>query len=101
MYAAPDGFPIEAGAIRLGDVYFASLACEAYAEIATSIKARAPSTQTSFAAYQGPDVIYVAPSESYRAPVAMEVFNSPFGPAAADILIERTSQMLLELSQFE
>jgi hypothetical protein len=99
MYAVADGFAIEAGAIRLGDVYFASLACEAYAQIATSIKARAPSTQTSFAAYQGPDVIYVAPPESYEPPVAMEVFNSPFGPAAADILIERTTQMLLELSQ--
>jgi hypothetical protein len=99
MYAQPDGFPVEAGVIRMGEVYFASLACEAYAQIATAIKERSPARQTIFAAYEGPDVIYVAPPESYQTPVSMEVFNSPFGPAAAGILVEQTGQMLAELSR--
>jgi len=98
MYATPGGFPIEAGVIRMGDVYFASLACEAYAEIATAIKEHSPGRQTIFAAYEGPDVIYVAPPDSYRPPVPMEVFNSPFGPTAFGVLVEETVRMLAELS---
>jgi len=98
-YAVPDGFPIELGAIRMGDVYFVSVACEAYAELGVAIKAQAPSPHTIFAAYEGPEVIYVAPREAYRPPVSMEVFNSPFGPDAASILVERTVAMLQELSR--
>jgi hypothetical protein len=99
MYATPGGFPVEAGVMRIGDVYFASLACEAYAEIATAIKERSPNRRTIFAAYEGPDVIYVAPPASYRPPVSMEVFNSPFGPTAFGVLVEETGRMLDDLSR--
>jgi neutral ceramidase len=98
MYAVPGGFPIEVGALRMGNVYLASVACEAYAELGVAIKERSPSRQTIFAAYQGPDVIYIAPREAYQPPVPMEVFNSPFGPDAATMLVERTVAALHELS---
>jgi len=82
----------------MGDVMFLSLLCEAYAEIGVAIKKQSPSPQTVFAAYEGADVIYVAAAASYRPPVSMEVFNSPFGPQAADILIAQAGSILKELA---
>jgi hypothetical protein len=67
--------------------------------VGVSIKERSPSRNTTFAAYEGPDVIYIAPQDAYRVPVSMEISNSPFGPQAASILIERTTEMLSELSR--
>jgi len=98
MYSVEGGFPIEVGAVRMGDVYFVSVACEAFAELAVAIKQRAPSRQTIFAAYEGPDVIYVAPEEAFRPPVSMEVYNSPFGPRAAQMLVDGAVNALNELN---
>jgi hypothetical protein len=96
-FSNPD-FPIEVGAIKMGDVMFLSLGCEAYAEIGVEIKKQSPFPRTVFAAYEGADVIYVAPKASYRPPVSMEVFNSPFGPQAAELLIAQASSILKELA---
>lgn len=98
MYYAAETFSIAVRALRLDDVCFVSLACEAYSEIAVAVKAASPFAQTVFAAYEGPDVIYVAPRKYYREPVPMEVFNSPFGAGAAEVLIEHTTQILNELA---
>jgi len=97
MYGVEGGFPIEVGAIRMGDVYFVSVACEAFAELAVAIKDRAPSRETVFAAYEGPDVIYIAPEAAFQPPVSMEVFNSPFGPRAAQMLVDGAVGVLNEL----
>jgi hypothetical protein len=79
-------------------VLFLSLGCEAYAEIGVAIKRGSPSPHTVFAAYEGADVIYVAPETSYQQPVPMEVFNSPFGPKAAGMLISNAASILRELA---
>ena len=98
MYFGNTEFPIEACAVRMGAVLFLSLGCEAYAEIGVAIKRGSPSPHTVFAAYEGADVIYVAPETSYQQPVPMEVFNSPFGPKAADMLISNAASILRELA---
>jgi neutral/alkaline ceramidase-like enzyme len=97
MYFSNSEYPIEVGAIKMGDFLFVSVGCEAYAEIGVAIKKQSPSPRTVFAAYQGADVIYVAPEASYNPPVSMEVFNSPFGPQAAELLIAQTGSILKEL----
>jgi neutral ceramidase len=98
MYFSRPEFPIEVGAIKMGDVVFLSLGCEAYAEIGVAIKKQSPFPRTVFAAYEGADVIYVAPAASYKPPVCMEVFNSPFGPQAAELLIAQAGSILKELA---
>ncbi|MGA8706427.1 MAG: hypothetical protein WB646_05510 [Steroidobacteraceae bacterium] len=96
LYATP-GFPLEVGALLIGKSCFISLACEPYAELAVAIKRRSPAETTIFAGYEGPDVIYVAPAESYQEPRPMEVYNSPFGPQAAELLVNAAVSMLHEL----
>lgn len=98
MYYEKDSFEIAIRALRLDDTCFVSVACEAYSEIAVAVKAASPFAKTVFAAYEGPDVIYVAPRRYYRDPVPMEVFNSPFAEGAAEMLIERTTDALRELA---
>ncbi len=98
MYAVADGYPLELCAFRVGDVYFLSVACEPYAELAAEIRRRSPSRHIIVAGYEGADVIYVAPAEAYRTPVPMEVFNSPFGPRAADILVDGAITLLQQLT---
>jgi neutral ceramidase len=96
LYATP-GFPLEVGALLIGKSCFVSLACEPYAELGVAIKRRSPAEKTIFAGYEGPDVIYVAPAESYQEPRPMEVYNSPFGPGAAELLVDAAVSMLHEL----
>jgi hypothetical protein len=98
MYYEAETFPVAVRALRLCDVCFVSLACEAYAELAVAVRAASPFAQTVFAAYEGPDVIYVAPRRYFREPVPMEVFNSPFGEGAAEVLVEQTTNILRELA---
>jgi hypothetical protein len=98
LYSTPE-FPLEVGALMIGKSCFVSLACEPYAELGVAIKRRSPAEKTIFAGYEGPDVIYVAPSESYAEPRSMEVYNSPFGPGAAQALVEAAVSMLHELHQ--
>jgi hypothetical protein len=98
MYFRNSEYPVEVCAIKMGDVMFVSLGCEAYAEIGVAIKKASPSPHTVFAAYEGADVIYVAPEASYRPPVSMEVFNSPFGPQAAEVLISQAGSILKQLA---
>ena len=97
LYSAPEGVSLEVGALLIGKSCFISLACEPYAELGVAIKRRSPAEKTIFAGYEGPDVIYVAPSESYSEPRSMEVYNSPFGPRAANVLVEAAVSMLHEL----
>jgi hypothetical protein len=98
MYAVTEGYPLELRAFRIGELYFLSAACEPYAELATEIRRRSPSRNTIFAGYEGADVIYVAPAAAYRAPIPMEVYNSPFGPRAADILVDGAITLLQHLN---
>jgi hypothetical protein len=97
LYSAPEGVSLEVGALLIDRSSFISLACEPYAELGAAIKRRSPTEKTVFAGYEGPDVIYVAPSECYREPVSMEVYNSPFGPRAANVLVDAAVSMLHEL----
>lgn len=98
MYYEAETFPVAVRVLRLDDVCFVSLACEAYAEIAVAVRAASPFAQTVFAAYEGADVIYVAPRRYFREPVPMEVFNSPFGEGAAEVLVEQTGRIIQELA---
>jgi hypothetical protein len=98
MYYESDSFNIAIRALRLDDTCLVSLACEAYSEVAVAVKAASPFAETIFAAYEGPDVIYVAPRQYYREPVPMEVFNSPFAEGAAERLVEHALDMLNALS---
>jgi neutral ceramidase len=97
MYAVPGGFPLEVCALSVGDSSFISVACEPYAELAVAIKQGSPAATTIFAGYEGPDVIYVAPAQAYGEPRSMEVYNSPFGPQAASLLVEAAISILNEL----
>lgn len=98
MYYEAETFPVAVRVLRIDDVCFVSLACEAYAELAVDIRAASPFRQTVFAAYEGADVIYVAPRRYFCEPVPMEVFNSPFGEGAAEVLVEQTTRIIKELA---
>lgn len=98
MYYEKDSFNIAIRALRLDDTCLVSVACEAYSEIAVAVKAASPFPETIFAAYEGPDVIYVAPKQYYRKPVPMEVFNSPFAEGAGEHLVEAALDMLNTLA---
>jgi len=87
-YLAAPTYEVAVRAIGFGETCFVSLECEAYAELAVAIRERSPFPRTVFAAYEGSDVIYVVPVRYYEPPVPMQVFNSPFGPRAADVLVD-------------
>ena len=84
-------------ALAFGETCFVSLECEAYAELAVEIRERSPFPRTVFAAYEGSDVIYVAPARYYAPPVPMQVFNSPFGRHAAAMLVDGAVETLQSL----
>ena len=86
-YLAAPTYDVAVRGLSLGDTCFLSVECEAYAEIGLAIRERSPFPRTVFAAYEGADVIYVAPAQAYDPPVPMQVFNSPFAPDAADVLV--------------
>ncbi len=94
LYFGSDHYGVNVCALRMGDICFVSVGCEAYAEIAVAIREKSPFARTIFASYEGPDVIYIAPGKYYAPPVSMEVFNSPFGPAGADILVSEVLKTL-------
>lgn len=101
VYFEKDVFPVRVMALRLGQCCVVSVACEAFAEIGHEIKRKSPYDSTVFAAYEGPDVIYVAPAEYYEEPVSMEVFNSPFSARAAEMLVDRAVALLSTLKERE
>ena len=82
------------GRCAFGETCFVSLECEAYAELGIEIRERSPFPRTVFAAYEGTDVIYVAPPRYYAPPVPMQVFNSPFGRDAARVLVDGAVELL-------
>lgn len=88
FYAQNDSLAIELVALRLGDIALVASWGEPYAEIGIAIKQRSPFKHTLFAGYLGGDPMYIATADAYTDPPPMEVANSPFGPGAADILIE-------------
>jgi hypothetical protein len=96
-YLAGPTYDVAVRALSFGETCFVSLECEAYAELAVAIRERSPFPHTVFAAYEGSDVIYVAPARYYAPPVPMQVFNSPFGRGAAEVLVEGTVDMLQSL----
>ena len=87
-YLCRPTYDVAVRALAFGDTCFVSLECEAYAELGIEIRGRSPFARTVFAAYEGTDVIYVAPSRYYAPPVPMQVFNSPFGRNAARVLVD-------------
>ena len=98
-YLAAPTYDVAVRALAVGDTCFVSVECEAYAEVAVAIRERSPFPRTVFAAYEGADVIYVAPAQSYEPPVPMQVFNSPFAPDAADILVDGALAVLDSLAE--
>lgn len=99
LYLSARYFPVDICAMRMNQLCLVTLGCEAYAELGAAIKQRSPFKETIFAAYEGADVIYVAPKKYYEPPVPMEVSNSPFGPEAAGILVDEAVKVLEELSR--
>ena len=87
-YLAGTTYDVAVRAFSIGETAFVSLECEAYAELALAVRERSPFAGTVFAAYEGADVIYVVPADHYAPPVPMQVFNSPFAPDAADVLVD-------------
>ena len=62
--------------------------------------------ETFFTRYDGegwvfdrPAHIYVVPAEHYEEPVPMQVFNSPFAPEAASVLVEEALAALRSLRE--
>jgi hypothetical protein len=93
-YLSEPTYDVAVRALSLGDTCFVSLECEAYAELALAIREQSPFPETVFAAYEGSDVIYVAPARYYEQPVPMQVFNSPFAPSAAEVLVRGAVETL-------
>lgn len=93
-YLSEPTYDVAVRALSFGDTCFVSLECEAYAELAPAIREQSPFTETVFAAYEGSDVIYVAPARYYEQPVPMQVFNSPFAPDAAEVLVRGAVETL-------
>jgi neutral ceramidase len=93
-YLASPTYDVAVRALAFGETCFVSLECEAYAELGIEIRERSPFPRTVFAAYEGTDVIYVAPSRYYAPPVPMQVFNSPFGRDAARVLVDGAVDVL-------
>ena len=93
-YLSEPTYDVAVRALAFGETCFVSLECEAYAELALEIRERSPFPRTVFAAYEGTDVIYVAPARYYAPPVPMQVFNSPFGRNAARVLVDATVDAL-------
>jgi len=96
-YLSKPTYDVAVRALALGETCFVSLECEAYAELAIEIRERSPFPRTVFAAYEGTDVIYVAPARYYAPPVPMQIFNSPFGRHAARVLVDGAVELLHEL----
>jgi hypothetical protein len=96
-YLASPTYELAVRALSFGETCFVSLECEAYAELAMEIRERSPFPRTVFAAYEGSDVIYVAPARYYAQPVPMQVFNSPFARQAAKVLVDGAVETLREL----
>ena len=93
-YMSEPTYDVAVRALSFGDTCFVSLECEAYAELALAIREQSPFQETVFAAYEGSDVIYVAPARYYEPPVPMQVFNSPFASSAADVLVRGSVETL-------
>lgn len=98
-YLAAPTYDVAVRSLCVGDTCFVSLECEAYAELAVAIRERSPFRRTVFAAYEGSEVIYVAPARYYESPVPMQVFNSPFAPGAADVLVDGAVATLGSLAE--
>lgn len=98
-YLASPTYDVAVRALAFGETCFVSLECEAYAELAVEIRERSPFPRTVFAAYEGTDVIYVAPERYYAPPVPMQIFNSPFGRDAARVLVDGAVDVLHTLSR--
>ena len=96
-YLAQPTYDVAVRALAFGDTCFVSLECEAYAELGIEIRERSPYPRTVFAAYEGTDVIYVAPARYYAPPVPMQVFNSPFGRNSARVLVDAAVDVLRTL----
>jgi hypothetical protein len=96
-YLAGPTYDVAVRTLSFGETCFVSLECEAYAELAVAIRERSPFRHTVFAAYEGSDVIYVAPARYYAPPVPMQVFNSPFGRHAAEMLVDSAVDTLRSL----
>jgi hypothetical protein len=93
-YLGSPTYDVAVRALVFGETCFVSLECEAYAELGIEIRERSPFPRTVFAAYEGTDVIYVAPPRYYAPPVPMQVFNSPFGRNAARVLVDGAVELL-------
>jgi neutral ceramidase len=93
-YLSQPTYDVAVRALAFGETCFVSLECEAYAELAVEIRERSPFPRTVFAAYEGSDVIYVAPARYYAPPVPMQIYNSPFGRNAARVLVDGAVDVL-------
>ena len=96
-YLSRPTYDLAVRALSFGETCFISLECEAYAELAMEVRERSPFPRTVFAAYEGSDVIYVAPSRYYAPPVPMQVFNAPFARNAAEVLVDGAVETLCRL----
>ncbi len=97
-YLAEPTYEVAVRALAVGGTCLVSVECEAYAEIAVAVREHSPFPRTVFAAYEGADVIYVAPSRYYAPPVPMQVFNSPFAREAADVLVQSTLETMRSIA---
>lgn len=81
---------------RVGDVCFVGLGCELLTEVGMAIKAGSPYEHTFVITHCNGGAGYLAPKHLYE-DGGYEIRSTRFGPQAADMLVEKTVQMLSEL----
>lgn len=81
---------------RMGDVCFVGLGCELLTEIGMAIKAGSPYENTFVITHCNGGAGYLPPKDLYEEG-GYEIRSTGFGPQAADMLVEKTLQMLSEL----
>jgi neutral ceramidase len=92
----PGPIVIEIQAIQLGPVALLSMPVEPFAEIGAAIKARSPFEVTLVSGYSNGSAGYLPVASAYPEG-GYEIWVTPFAPAAAELAIQASLDLLEEL----
>ncbi len=93
---SPDTKQLNVTVARVGDVCFVGLGCELLTEVGMAIKDGSPYEHTFVITHCNGGAGYLAPKQLYEEG-GYEIRSTRFGPQAAEMLVEKTLQMLSEL----
>ncbi len=88
--------PITVNVARVGDVAFVGISVEMLTEIGLEIKAASPFKHTFIITHCNGSDGYLAPDELYKEG-GYEVWRTPYGLSAADMVVKKTLKMLYDL----